>query len=162
MKIIIKLVYSDFNVIYIMLCVSIQILGMGKNFHLLLEIENSGYLLCILINCAILVVYDFRFYSSLHVTDLSRIYLFDCLKDQQESCSLHWIARNTKKFLCKVYRGGSWCLQCNLCLILPWANLFNFDVKLSNCTNTWPEWLFRDIFQHYLFIVWRLMSSKFY
>lgn len=38
MKIIIKLVYSDFNVIYIMLCVSIQTLGMGKNFHLLLEI----------------------------------------------------------------------------------------------------------------------------
>lgn len=38
MKIIMKLVYSDFNVIYIMLCVSIQTLGMGKNFHLLLEI----------------------------------------------------------------------------------------------------------------------------
>lgn len=114
-------------------------------------IENSGYLFTHLV-----VTSDFRSRIGLH-SSLCHRYIkyisFWLFERPTRSCSFHWIARNTKKFLCKVYKGGSWCLQCNLCLILPWANLFNFDVKLSNCTNTWPEWLFTDIFQRYLFIV---------
>lgn len=107
--------------------------------------------LCILLLQAILDYISVSILCSHRYIKYISFWLFE---RSTRSCSFHWIARNTKKFLCKVYKGGSWCLQCNLCLILPrGANLFNFDVKLSNCTNTWPESLFADIFQRYLFIV---------
>lgn len=40
--------------------------------------------------CCLRAILDYTLdYSILYVTDLSSIYLFDCLKDQEESCSLH-------------------------------------------------------------------------